>query len=165
MRLTIRPIIVLVLVVSGIMAGLGAQQALSGQDQSEVKSVSPQEAWQLYQELDGAVILDVRTRAEFVFVGHPKGAVNIPLLYWDEMKGQMVPNPDFMSMVEARFSKDTPLIVICRSGGRSLRAAMMLKGAGYKTVINVAEGFEGKKDKQGKRTIGGWKNADLPWEY
>ncbi len=165
MKLTFNSIITLVLVVSGLVVGLGAQQVLSGQGQDEVRSVSPKQAWQLYQELEGAVILDVRTRAEFVFVGHPKGAVNIPLLYWDEMKGQMVPNPDFLSMVEDRFPKDTPLIVICRSGGRSLRAAMMLKQVGYQTVINVAEGFEGKKDKQGKRTVGGWKNADLPWEY
>ena len=82
----------------------------------------------------------------------------------------MVPNPTFLADVNATLvqhgmTKDHPIIVMCRSGGRSAAAANELAKAGYTNVWNLVEGFEGDKDDTGARTVNGWKNAGLPWTY
>ena len=116
-------------------------------------------------ESPGVHIVDVRTEAEFAYVGHPVGAVNIPLLRFDPQSYGMTPNPDFVDQVRERFSPDDTLLMICRSGGRSARAARMLVEAGYPKAYNILEGVEGGKDDDGHRTVNGWKVRGLPYEY
>jgi rhodanese-related sulfurtransferase len=128
-------------------------------------NVDPQQAQRLVLE-EGAVILDVRTQAEFVFVGHPVGAVNIPLQFWDETTYAWSENPDFDARVRKRFPQGRPLITLCRSGHRSKAAAQRLVDMGYTRVFNMVESFEGDADPvTGLRTVNGWKNRRLPYTY
>jgi rhodanese-related sulfurtransferase len=122
-------------------------------------------------------ILDVRTPEEYVFVGHPEAAWNVPLLLqtyaWDASGRTlaMTPNPDFLDRVKALFKPSDTLLVICRSGGRSARAVDVLAGAGFKQVYSIVDGMEGDpvedpaNPQAGKRVKNGWKNSDLPWTY
>jgi rhodanese-related sulfurtransferase len=129
-----------------------------------VKEISPPEAFELVND-DDTYLIDVRTIAEYVFVGHPADAHSLPLLFWDEGGQTQVPNKDFLRDLTSRFKKEDTLVFICRSANRSLEAARMALGAGFQKVFNVEEGFEGKKDEKGYRTIGGWKNRGLPYTY
>jgi rhodanese-related sulfurtransferase len=88
----------------------------------------------------GTTYVDVRSTQEFE-AGHPAGAVNVPLLEPDEDTGQMMPNPDFVRVMQANFAPDTPLLLGCKTGGRSGRAAQMLEAFGYSNLTNVAGGF------------------------
>ena len=123
-------------------------------------ALTPQEAHQLLQEVPGAKLVDVRTRAELEWVGRIPGAVEVELLGYPGGR----PNPDFVKQLEQQVEKDAPVMFICRSGGRSHNAAMMAQQAGYAECYNVLEGFEGDKDASGHRnTKGGWRVAGLPW--
>lgn len=131
-----------------------------------VKDVTPPEAARIVETSPKAKILDVRSQAEFIFVGHPVGAVNIPLQFWDSSTYEWSANPDFDAKVLAAFPKQTPIITICRSGQRSKTAAMRLVALGYTEVYNMVESFEGSVDpKTGMRTVNGWKNRGLPSTY
>jgi rhodanese-related sulfurtransferase len=121
------------------------------------KEVTPQEA-QALVENEGYVHLDVRTEAEFE-AGHPAGSYNIPVMFRDPVAMQMVPNPDFLSQVEANFPKDTKFVVGCRSGGRSARAQMMMLEAGYGEVINQLHGWEARRTPDGQ-VLPGWSMDD-----
>jgi rhodanese-related sulfurtransferase len=122
-------------------------------------------------------ILDVRTTEEFLFIGHPAMAWNIPLLFqtyeWDQEKQRfpMKPNPDFISLVKQIAGSNDIILVTCRSGGRSAMAVNMLAEAGFKNVFNITDGIEGdlvtapESVFQGQRLINGWKNSGLPWTY
>jgi len=121
------------------------------------KRVLPAEAAGLVSE--GWTYLDVRSTPEFD-QGHPKGAVNIPLLNF--LGGRMVPNPDFQKVVEANFPKDTKLVIGCKSGGRSLQAAALLAAAGYANVVDMQGGFGGGRDNLGRVSDPGWADAGLP---
>src|SRR5918997_1398976 len=87
------------------------------------------------KQLEGHTYVDVRSEPEFV-QGHPAGAVNVPLLHRDERTGQMVPNREFLSVMQANFPPDAKLLLGCQMGGRSAQATQMLEGAGYKDVSN-----------------------------
>jgi rhodanese-related sulfurtransferase len=130
-----------------------------------VKDLAPKEAFQYLSEHSGAVLVDVRSRAEYEFVGHPPMAYNIPLLFWNPQRYRFEPNQHFTKDLESRFGKDVPIFFMCRSGGRSAKAAEEAASVGYKQVFNVAEGFEGSKDGEGHRAVNGWKNAGLPYTY
>ena len=127
-----------------------------------IKSISPQEALDWTGQDEGALYLDVRTVGEFS-EGHPAKAYNVPLLHRDP-SGQMVPNPDFLTVVRANFPSDTRLLVGCLSGGRSLRAAEILEAAGYTQVVNVRCGFGGARDAAGRIVEPGWAGLGLPVE-
>ena len=124
-------------------------------------ALTPQEAHEVLQA-GGGRLVDVRTRAELDWVGRVPDAVEVELLSWPGSR----PNPDFIKQLEQQVpDKDTPLLFLCRSGGRSHNAAMMAMQAGYAEAYNVLEGFEGDKDDSGHRsTVGGWRAAGLPWE-
>ena len=107
----------------------------------------------------GYVYLDVRSVQEFDN-GHPNGAFNIPLLHMGS--DGMTPNPRFLTDVEAAFAKDTPILVGCRSGQRSLRAAEALIAAGYETVVDVRPGFAGAANAFGRVEEPGWVGSHLP---
>lgn len=120
----------------------------------------PAEAYQVWKTLPGAKLVDVRTRAEWDWVGRIPGAVEIELLTYPGNR----PNPSFLAELERQVEKDAPVLFICRSGGRSHNAALLALQAGYRECYNVLEGFEGDKDEQGHRnTRGGWRVAGLPW--
>jgi rhodanese-related sulfurtransferase len=109
-------------------------------------------------------IIDVRTRAEYQFVGHPdlsNGAANIPLKFYPSWKT----NIDFVKNVEARYKLDDTIITICRSGKRAKTAAKLLLDAGFMNVFYMTDSFEGSKDPKGHRTVNGWKVNGLPYTY
>jgi len=111
----------------------------------------------------GAVYVDVRSQMEFER-GHPAGATNVPLLDHDPNSGQMMPNPDFMQVMKANFAPDTPLLIGCQVGGRSMRAASMLEAFGFTDVTNVKGGYGGARDPMGRSIDPGWMESGLPNE-
>ena len=124
-------------------------------------------AWKILSENNDAILIDVRTRAEWNYVGLPELAPigkKPALLEWQVFPG-MQQNPEFTSALgNAVAIKDTPLLFLCRSGARSAAAAKAMTAAGYSTCFNVADGFEGPLDAQGKRgSAAGWKATGLPW--
>lgn len=129
---------------------------------SQIKSLTPKKAWTLLSTNTTAVLLDVRDRMEYSYVGHPKGAINIP---WKELPDFRA-NPLFVDEVRQRIpNHETPVLLLCRSGQRSLDAAKALALVGYKDLTNIEEGFEGPLDANKHRgTLGGWRYHDLPWE-
>ncbi len=123
--------------------------------------------------------IDIRTKGEFLFLGTPSVTdMNIPYMEiddpasWDKKNNRytMSPNSDFVSAVNAlmtrqSLTKTDTVILICRSGDRSSRAANLLQEAGFTKVYSIVDGFEGDLGKDGHRDVNGWKNADLPWAY
>lgn len=130
----------------------------------DVEEISPEKAYQMLKD-PSTYLVDVRSIAEYVFIGHPKMAYNIPFMFWSEDKQELIPNGNFIQDLKSRFKEDNVLIFICRSGGRSLRAAKLVKQEGFINVYNLKEGFEGEKDGQGYRTVNGWKERGLPYTY
>ena len=124
-----------------------------------VRHVSVTEAHDLQGR--GSIYVDVRSTREFA-QGHPSGAVNVPLFEPDERTGQMMPNPDFMRVMQATFVPDTRLLIGCQMGGRSMRAAQMLASFGFADVANVRGGFGGAHDPTGRQIDAGWAESGLP---
>jgi rhodanese-related sulfurtransferase len=122
------------------------------------KAVSPEEAQTLMAE--GQTYVDVRSEPEFE-AGHPAGAVNVPLSNMGA--GGLEPNPDFMAVMERAFPKDAKLVIGCKTGGRSRRAATLLTSAGYTNVADMVAGFSGSRDAFGRPTPG-WSDKGLPVE-
>lgn len=123
-------------------------------------ALMPAEAHEFWRTAPGVKLVDVRTRAEWDYVGRIPGAVEIQLLVYPGNQ----PNPAFLSELESKVDKTAPVLFICRSGGRSHNAAMLARQAGYGETFNVLEGFEGDRDAQGHRnSTGGWRAAGLPW--
>ncbi len=121
----------------------------------------PREASELLQSTPEARLVDVRTRAEWEWVGRiPESE----MIEWNHWPGGDR-NPEFLSELQARVPDPfAPLFFICRSGARSHSAAAAATQAGYQSCFNVLEGFEGDKDPDGHRnTLGGWRAAGLPW--
>jgi rhodanese-related sulfurtransferase len=130
---------------------------------STIESLRPVDAWQRLEENTNAVLIDVRDPVEFAFVGHPLGAINIP---WKTAPDWQL-NPHFIHRVrvETADDKDCLLLVLCRSGQRSLDAARALEEAGFRRLANIEEGFEGPLDENKHRgQMGGWRHAGLPWQ-
>jgi rhodanese-related sulfurtransferase len=124
--------------------------------------LTPQEAWEKLEQ--GAILVDVRTEGEWAHIGIPdtKATDNDPLfIQWTFPGG--IPNPDFISSLTQQAPEDpsTELVFLCRSGQRSIAAAIAATQAGF-TSYNVLEGFEGEPDRYGERTVNGWKNRGLP---
>jgi rhodanese-related sulfurtransferase len=136
----------------------------------EPRALSPKQAWQLLQDDSRAVLVDIRSSMEFLFVGHPKGAVHVAWI--DEPDWDV--NPEFVTEIRKLMlggvvcSEDSgcaPVILICRSGKRSLEAGRALLDAGMKNVMHIDEGFEGELDDEHHRSSnGGWRFHGLPWE-
>jgi rhodanese-related sulfurtransferase len=130
--------------------------------------IKPKEAWDILQKDPNACLIDVRTDAEWRYVGLPKldkvGKAT-HCVSWQVFPDNRL-NGTFVEQVKgAGIRPDQPLLLLCRSGQRSKHAAIALTAAGYRCCYNVAEGFEGDRDSTGHRgTVGGWKVAGLPWE-
>ena len=124
--------------------------------------ITPQDAWAKLEE--GAILVDVRTEGEWAHIGIPdtKSTENDPLfIQWTFPGG--IPNPDFVEQLKQQAPEDAgvELLFLCRSGQRSIAAAIAATQAGF-TAYNVLEGFEGEPDRYGERTVNGWKNRGLP---
>ena len=123
-------------------------------------SLLPTEALAFLQENSDARLVDVRSKAEWSWVGRIPGAVEIEWLVFPSMQV----NPDFLEHLSLKVPKESPVMFICRSGVRSNQAAIAALESGYVNCFNVLEGFEGDKDSNGHRGVqGGWKAAGLPW--
>ncbi len=128
---------------------------------------TPTETMAILQEDPNSVLVDVRTTAEWAFVGFPDLSgigKQMAFVAWLEFP-EMAVNEDFVEQVRAHApNPDAPVLFLCRSGQRSQSAAAALTAAGYTACFNVLEGFEGDKNETGHRgTSGGWKVAGLPW--
>jgi rhodanese-related sulfurtransferase len=126
---------------------------------SDPTRISPKEASDKLAE--GWTYLDVRTAQEFE-AGHPPGAVNVPIMH--VAGGGMAPNPDFARVLSAVFPKNEKIIVGCKSGGRSLRAAQILLAEGFLNVLDQRAGWDGARSPFGEITEPGWSRAGLPSE-
>ncbi|MDA0262299.1 MAG: rhodanese-like domain-containing protein [Proteobacteria bacterium] len=129
--------------------------------------VTPDEAWQILDDDPRAVLIDVRTDAEWAYVGGPDLSPlgkSIIRISWQEFPGMEI-NPHFSEQLAAAgVEKDQALLFICRSGARSKSAALTMTDAGFESCHNVAEGFEGDRDEHGRRgLVNGWKKRGLPW--
>lgn len=145
--------------------------------------LTAKDAYKLKSENPDVLFVDVRTRAEVTFLGMPQiSDANIPYMMpgdwgnWDEKKKtfKLAPNSGFLLSMDELLktkgaSKETQIIVMCRSGSRSAKAVNLLTQSGYKNVYSVVDGFEGDKAKSGEligqRVVNGWKNSGLPWSY
>ena len=122
-------------------------------------SVSPQDAWALHTRGE-AVLVDVRTAEERKFVGHVPETKHVA---W--MTGlSLSRNPRFARELEAKAGKGETILLLCRSGKRSAAAAEAATKAGFTSVFNILEGFEGDLDEQQRRgAFNGWRHSGLPW--
>jgi len=128
-----------------------------------MKHLSPSDAWAFVQAHPNALFVDVRMEIESMYVGRPPGVQSIP---WYEYP-DLTPNPaHFVAAVQREASDpSTPVVLICRSGKRTLDAGKALEDAGFTDVVNVLHGFEGELDDAFHRsTISGWRFEGLPWE-
>lgn len=123
-------------------------------------ALTPNEAHELMQHHANAKLVDVRTRAEWDWVGRVPGALEVEIMSYPGNR----PNQAFVEELEKKVPKDALVMFLCRSGGRSHNAAGFATQAGYTNCYNVLEGFEGDRDASGQRNkVGGWRAAGLPW--
>lgn len=122
-----------------------------------VMRVEPSEAAQLMAR--GYRCVDVRSIPEFE-AGHPRGAYNIPFMH--RGPAGMTPNAAFAAVIARSFDKRDKLLMFCRSGNRSLRAAELLTGQGYTDVIDVRGGWLGEAGPAGQVVVRGWEALALP---
>jgi rhodanese-related sulfurtransferase len=138
--------------------------------------VTAKEAYDMWKaDPEKVKILDVRTQEEYLFVGHPEMAWNIPLALqsyeWDSDKKEfpMKMNPDFMKHIKTVFQPDDIILITCRSGGRSAMAVNVMASVGFKNAYNITDGVEGDtvNDPEsvfnGQRLRNGWKNSGIPY--
>lgn len=141
--------------------------------QGVVEQITPSEAYETLREDPETALVDVRTAAEWAFVGLPDlDGAGRPLIMveWVGFPAATL-NPGFYEQIRTAFGATLPttLFFICRSGARSLAAARMVAERSSKDglrvrCVNVAEGFEGDVDADGHRgRVNGWKSAGLPW--
>ncbi len=138
-------------------------------NQKDPIALSPKQAAEMLEEQPNALLIDVRSSMEFLFVGHPKGAVHIAWI--DEPDWDI--NPHFAIEIRKLIlggicgdeEQHPAIILICRSGRRSFEAGIELLQSGFDNVYNVDEGFEGElNDAHQRSSVGGWRYHNLPWE-
>ncbi|CAN7407222.1 rhodanese-like domain-containing protein [Knoellia sp. LjRoot47] len=128
--------------------------------------VTPTEAYAAVTASEDAVLVDVRTRAEWAYVGVPQlDPQRRPLFVeWQRYPDGSVNDAFVEELRAAGVGEGTALYFVCRSGVRSIAAAEAATAAGLGPAYNVLEGFEGPHDPAGHRTVAGWKVAGLPWK-
>lgn len=129
--------------------------------------ITPSQAWELLRDNAAAVLIDVRTEAEWRFVGVPDtGSIDRPTALIEWVDGTGSPNPRFaeqLSKALAGRDPEAPVVFLCRSGQRSAHAAGVATDLGISPSYNVIDGFEGPLDAQGRRGGAGWRAEGLPW--
>ena len=181
---------IIVTLILSLMVSFNAANANDWSNLSKKKQttlglyMTPKQAFDTMQkDSENVLFVDVRTREEVSFLGMPTVAdVNVPYMKlnewfnWNSKKKnfKMEVNSDFTDVITERMNrkqltKNDKVILICRSGSRSAKAADLLAKLGYTNVYSVTEGYEGDKAKKGankgQRVVNGWKNSDLPWSY
>ena len=127
-----------------------------------MKHLTPKETYAYLQAHADALFVDCRTEMEFFYVGHPVGASHIA---WQEAPDWEVNDKFAAEVLREAGAKNRPVVLICRSGNRSVDAGETLEAAGFSQVTNVLYGFEGELDPQHHRNgLSGWRHDGLPWE-
>ena len=129
-----------------------------------MKHLEPTETYQFLHDNPTALFIDCRSEMEYLFVGHPVGALHVP---WNDGPDWEV-NPHFVGQVKkvaGTNHANRPIVLICRSGNRSVDAGEALEQAGFTDVYNVRHGFEGELNEHHQRnSLAGWRFDGLPWE-
>ncbi len=132
-----------------------------------VYSISSKEAWEMLKQDSRAQLIDVRTQPEWVFAGYPDlNSIGKELirLSWKIYPSYTLNDSFVRQLKDVLDDSSAPLLFICRTGGRSLDAAVAMKEAGYQNCYNVYDGFEGDFNEHSQRgKVNGWKAAELPW--
>ncbi|WP_297366829.1 rhodanese-like domain-containing protein [Acidocella sp.] len=133
-----------------------------------IEDVAPRDVWEALMSDPDAVLVDVRTHAEWNFVGVPElgEAGKQPVLISWTGPVSVAEHPEFLEGLRAaHIGVEAKIYFLCRSGVRSKAAALVARGAGYRHVFNIKDGFEGPLDARGHRgTVAGWKMEGLPWK-
>jgi rhodanese-related sulfurtransferase len=128
-----------------------------------MKHLTPRQTWQFLQENPEALFVDIRMEIEYLYVGHPPGVVHVAWYEYPEMKAH--PQAFVAQLQREGATPERPVVLICRSGKRTVEAGQALEAAGFRSVINVLHGFEGELDEHFQRgRVNGWRYEDLPWE-
>jgi rhodanese-related sulfurtransferase len=126
--------------------------------------LEPKQAAKFLHDHPDSLFVDCRSEMQYLFVGHPTGALHVA---WNDGPDWEV-NPHFVGQVKKLAGTNhttRPIVLICRSGNRSLEAGAALERAGFTRVCNVLHGFEGELDEKHHRgTLAGWRHDGLPWE-
>ncbi|AVH21789.1 rhodanese-like domain-containing protein [Nocardia cyriacigeorgica] len=129
--------------------------------------ITPKQAWEILRDDPRAVLVDVRTEAEWKFVGIPDtSAIDRQTVLIEWVDGTGARNPEFAQQLRTILDgrdPDAPVVFLCRSGQRSAHAAALATSAGIEPSYNVSEGFEGPLDESGHRGGAGWRADGLPW--
>jgi rhodanese-related sulfurtransferase len=126
--------------------------------------LDPKQAYEFLHAHPEALFIDCRSEMEYLFVGHPQGALHVA---WNDGPDWEV-NPHFVGQVKKLAGTNhamRPIVLICRSGNRSLEAGEALESHGFARVYNILHGFEGElNDRHQRNVISGWRHEGLPWE-
>jgi rhodanese-related sulfurtransferase len=129
-----------------------------------MKHLKPKDALDYLKSTPNALFVDCRSEMEFLFVGHPAGALHVA---WNDGPDWEI-NPHFIGQMKRLAGANhtqRPIVLICRSGNRSLEAGAALEDAGFTEVYNVLHGFEGDlDDKHQRNATNGWRYDGLSWE-
>jgi rhodanese-related sulfurtransferase len=133
-----------------------------------IEELTPRQVWEELMSNPDSALCDVRTTAEWSFVGVPdlsQTGKQPALIQW-QVFPTMQSNPKFLeALAQANVKPTDHVYFLCRSGARSMAAAQAAHAAGYKHVYNIKDGFEGPPDARGHRGgIAGWKHEGLPWK-
>ena len=135
------------------------------------------EAYEMWKANPKVKIIDCRIPEEYVFVGHAPMAINIPSMLWtgkwnaEKKEYVLEPNAEFEAQVKQKAGVDDVILIMCRSGHRSVASVNRLAKVGFTNVYNIVDGFEGDmvtdedSYSKGKRAKNGWKNSPAPWTY
>jgi rhodanese-related sulfurtransferase len=133
-----------------------------------ITEISSKEAWVMLREDQSAILVDVRSHAEWLLVGVPvldSLGKKIICIEWQDSNGNR--NPAFLDELQSHIQPDQSLLMMCRSGKRSLMAALAITeamGQDSLTVINISDGFEGDlNDQKQRKSVNGWCYSGLPW--
>ena len=173
--------IVSVIITMGFVSFAFAEGVVPSDDRKKTsagKYVTALQAFEMWKAAPEEVfIIDVRTPEEYVYIGHPRMAINIPWQVWtgkyDPEKKDVVldKNPDFVTEIQKRYKPEDTLLIMCRSGHRSAPSCEAIIKTGFENVYHVIDGFEGDKVSDpensfnGMRMKNGWRNSGLPWTY
>jgi rhodanese-related sulfurtransferase len=142
----------------------------TGDETKHVKGLAPKAGARLLHDDPRALIIDVRSSMEFLFVGHPEGAVHVPWIDEPDWKVNENFTTDIRKLllggvIRGNEIHSAPIVLICRSGVRSLEAGRKLIDDGMTNVYHIDSGFEGELDDNHRRsTLNGWRFDGLPWE-
>jgi rhodanese-related sulfurtransferase len=145
---------------------MGKLQVTTASERSYAGDLTPEQAWKLLTENPEAVLVDVRTDAEWRFVGVPDLADlgrEVVYIEWNNFDGKQ--NENFVAelLEHVPAGGDRPVVFLCRSGNRSISAAEAATEAGVAPSYNVLDGFEGQLDDNRHRGGRGWRAIGLPW--